>query len=190
MVKRKFTNDKDRLDAIKEQFLAFANLNDIHQDWRNLPFWYVDLHTAWLSQQDKVHSKELYELSNFKQVEDEIINIVKNKGAFYQYKTFIDNIYAGIWNTREKLTEQVNNYKKTLPLTDSNKKKLEKLKREIRRINRKELKNFIDTNYSIFRVIRGYYAANGCVVFFLVLHSNNFCKYIRIRLYIRLSTYE
>ena len=145
MVKRKFTNDKDRLDAIKEQFLAFANLNDIHQDWRNLPFWYVDLHTAWLSQQDKVHSKELYELSNFKQVEDEIINIVKNKGAFYQYKTFIDNIYAGIWNTREKLTEQVNNYKKTLPLTDSNKKKLEKLKSEIRRINRKELKDFIDT---------------------------------------------
>lgn len=145
MVKRKFTNDKERLDAIKNQFLAFANLNSIKQDWNDLPFWYVDLHTAWLSQQDKDHSKELYELSNFKQVEQEIIDIVKNKGAFYQYKTFIDNIYEGIWNTRARLLEQLNNYKKTIPLTDDNSYKLAKLKREIERDNKIELEDFVNT---------------------------------------------
>ena len=143
-VKSKFTNDKERLDEIKHQFLAFASMDNIKQDWSNLPFWYVDLHTAWLSQQDKEHARELYELSNFKQVEDDIIDIVKNKGAFYQYKTFIDNIYDGIWNTHAKITEQISNYNRTLPLTKNNKDKLKKLKNSIHRENRKELEAFID----------------------------------------------
>ncbi|WP_295359657.1 GTPase [uncultured Succiniclasticum sp.] len=145
MVKRKFTNDKERLDAIKKQFLAFADLDAIKQDWSDLPFWYVDLHTAWLSQQDKEHSKELYALSNFKQVEDEIIAIVKSKGAFYQYKTFIDNIYEGIWNTRARLLEQGNNHKRKIPLVLDNRDKLSILKRELRGDNATELKDFVDS---------------------------------------------
>lgn len=145
MVKRKFTNDKERLDAIKKQFLAFADLDAIKQDWSDLPFWYVDLHTAWLSQQDKEHSKELYALSNFKQVEDEIIAIVKSKGAFYQYKTFIDNIYEGIWNTRARLLEQGNNHKRKIPLVLDNKNKLSMLQRELRGDNAAELKDLVDS---------------------------------------------
>lgn len=98
--------DLERLNGIRNQFLLYAS--KFGQNWNNIPFYYSDLNTAWLSEQeDYKQDKELfYEFSQFGQITKAIIEQIKTKGSFYQFKTLIDIIYNAVNDTYKKLLMQ------------------------------------------------------------------------------------
>ena len=98
--------DRNRLDAIKSQFLDFGKRYG--QAWNNLRFAYVHLKSAYLSQsiiyQD--HANELYQLSQFDYLDRLIIDEITKNGKFYKLKSFTDTICVPILNTFEELFRQ------------------------------------------------------------------------------------
>lgn len=93
-------------ENIRKQFYQYAI--EFGQDWRDVPFLYVDLHSAWLSQQEKdtEMKKLLYNLSRIKLLKQAIASKINQRGAFYQFKTPIDIVHHGLLKTSENVFKQ------------------------------------------------------------------------------------
>lgn len=106
---RKKMNDKV-LDDMRDNFLRMAGNGQ--ETWKdNVKFVYVHLHAAFLSRLKNTESLQenaqiLNGLSRIEQVEKVLVDEIKSKGSFLQYKTFIDSIYEEVWETVKKLRQQ------------------------------------------------------------------------------------
>ncbi len=98
--------DMERLNKIKNQFLAFSD--QFGQTWSHIPFVYVHLKSAYLAQctDDKEKSRTLYDISQVGYLKKRIVEQVRTKGEFYRIKTFIDIIANPILQSMENLLEQ------------------------------------------------------------------------------------
>lgn len=98
--------DRERLDTIKNQFLSYST--QLGQEWGYIPFVYVHLNSAFLSQHinDAEKANKLYEVSRIALLKKKIIDQVINKGQFYRIKTFIDLVSNPMINSIETLLNQ------------------------------------------------------------------------------------
>lgn len=83
-------NKKSDLDDICEQFKEYANM--YNQNWSDIPFVYTHLKVMYYSQKKTPIDEELYELSNFAEVEKMILEKIKLDGRFLRFKTYIDSV--------------------------------------------------------------------------------------------------
>lgn len=105
-MKKKF-NGK-HTENIKRQFCDFAE--QFGQQWEHIPIVPVHLQAAYLSQsvQDEEKRRELYRISCIEDLQNSIINSVKEKGNFYRIKNFIDIIDVPMLAAMELLLEHSN----------------------------------------------------------------------------------
>ena len=98
--------DYDRLNAIREQFCSYAT--KAGQSWRNIPFVYVHLQSAFMAQKttDEAVSNSYLKASRIDNLKDMIIWHVKTKGQFYRIKNFIDVIASPMISSMESLLQQ------------------------------------------------------------------------------------
>lgn len=98
--------DMERLNKIRSQFLSFSD--QFGQTWSHIPFVYVHLRSAYMAQciEDREVCERLYEISRVDYLKKKIIEQVREKGAFYRTKTFIDIISNPILESMENLLEQ------------------------------------------------------------------------------------
>lgn len=100
--------DTERLDSIKNQFLQYAK--KAGQEWSNIPFVYVHLKAAFMSQTvsetNPDFSVRLYELSRIDALKQLLVDCVRENGVFYRTKTFIDIIDNPMIATIETLINQ------------------------------------------------------------------------------------
>lgn len=142
-INKKF--DTNRLDSIKEQFLSYSL--KLEEDWSNIPFIYVHLKSAFLSQklkkQSKENSKILYEMSKINFLKKKIIKVVKNNGEFYRLKTFVDLVSKPIIDATDTLLDQstVNSTQGKVIL--NKKRELETWEQKFNENSTKEIKSFI-----------------------------------------------
>lgn len=82
--------ETDVINAILEQFKAFDKLHN--QDWSDIKFVATHLNAAYQAHPCRANDSEVYETSNFVQVENFILDKVRNDGQFIRVKTFIDSV--------------------------------------------------------------------------------------------------
>lgn len=92
--------ERERIETICNQFRQFAG--NFHQDWGDLTFVPVHLKAAYLGQ-DK--NPELWEVSNFTEVESYILSKVQQDGCFLRIKTFLDRVIIPLQGRMEMLYE-------------------------------------------------------------------------------------
>ncbi|HAT4272366.1 TPA: GTPase domain-containing protein [Clostridium perfringens] len=135
--------DRERLDSIKDQFLSYSK--QMGQEWGYIPFVYVHLKAAFLSQHidDKEKSHGLYEISQISYLKKKIVEQVINKGQFYRIKTFIDLISNPMMNSIDTLLNQslINSTQGRTIL--SKKRNLENWKDKFYRDSRQQIKSLI-----------------------------------------------
>ena len=83
-------SDTKRLDDLCAQFKDFAA--NFNQEWQNIPFVYTHLNAAFQAQPERANDIEVYQTSNFPQVEKFILEKVCSDGKFLRVKTFIDSV--------------------------------------------------------------------------------------------------
>ena len=103
--------DTKRIDDICAQFKEFARLHN--QNWDDIPFIYTHLNAAFQAQPERGNDTEVYQISNFPQVEKYILDKVKDDGKFLRMKNFIDivavpmnNIIAAIYEHSANTLEE------------------------------------------------------------------------------------
>lgn len=135
--------DRERLDSIKDQFLSYSK--QMGQEWGYIPFVYVHLKAAFLSQHidDKEKSHGLYEISQISYLKKKIVEQVINKGQFYRIKTFIDLISNPMMNSIDTLLNQslINSTQGRIIL--SKKRNLKNWKDKFYRDSRQQIKSLI-----------------------------------------------
>ena len=135
--------DRERLDSIKDQFLSYSK--QMGQEWGYIPFVYVHLKAAFLSQHidDKEKSHGLYEISQISYLKKKIVEQVINKGQFYRIKTFINLISNPMMNSIDTLLNQslINSTQGRTIL--SKKRNLENWKDKFYRDSRQQIKSLI-----------------------------------------------
>lgn len=98
--------NRERLDDIKTQFLSYSK--QLGQEWGEIPFVYVHLKAAFLSQ--KIENQEkaqlLYSISCIEYLKNTIIKQVKNRGKFYRIKAFVDLLSNPMVCTMDTLLNQ------------------------------------------------------------------------------------
>lgn len=92
--------ERERIETICNQFRQFAG--NFQQDWGDLTFVPVHLKAAYLGQ-DK--NPELWEVSNFIEVESYILSKVQQDGCFLRIKTFLDRVIIPLQGRMEMLYE-------------------------------------------------------------------------------------
>lgn len=92
--------ERERIETICNQFRQFAG--NFQQDWGDLTFVPVHLKAAYLGQ-DK--NPELWEVSNFTEVEAYILSKVQQDGCFLRIKTFLDRVIIPLQGRMETLYE-------------------------------------------------------------------------------------
>ena len=92
--------EMERIETICNQFRQFAG--NFQQDWGDLTFVPVHLKAAYLGQ-DK--NPELWEVSNFTEVEAYILSKVQQDGCFLRIKTFLDRVIIPLQGRMEMLYE-------------------------------------------------------------------------------------
>lgn len=95
--------DVSRLNDICNQFKKYAV--KYNQDWEEMPFIYTHLRAAFLGQSSQNDDIELFNMSNFPQVEKYIIEKVCVDGCFLRIKTFIDSVAVPMQKRIELLLE-------------------------------------------------------------------------------------
>lgn len=113
--------ERERIETICNQFRQFAG--NFQQDWGDLTFVPVHLKAAYLGQ-DK--NPELWEVSNFTEVEAYILSKVQQDGCFLRIKTFLDRVIIPLQgrmemlyeNSSSSLTEAFEYWKKCQELTE------------------------------------------------------------------------
>lgn len=158
-LQRKLANT-NRLDDICAQFKDFAI--KFNQEWQNIPFVYTHLDAAFQSQPERGNDLEVYQTSNFTQVEQFILEKVCNDGKFLRVKTFIDSISvpmeniiaaiytragntlkeSGIW--RDKQT-QFDKWRSEF--IESTKRRILRLNNDFKAILDNEIDKFVETHY-------------------------------------------
>ena len=149
--------ERERIETICNQFRQFAG--NFQQDWGDLTFVPVHLKAAYLGQ-DK--NPELWEVSNFIEVESYILSKVQQDGCFLRIKTFLDRVIIPLQgrmemlyeNSSSSLTEAFEYQKKCQELTewkkafkaDSQRKKANLRKRLQRKLAR-GIRDFAEDNY-------------------------------------------
>ena len=149
--------ERERIETICNQFRQFAG--NFQQDWGDLTFVPVHLKAAYLGQ-DK--NPELWEVSNFTEVESYILSKVQQDGCFLRIKTFLDRVIIPLQgrmemlyeNSSSSLTEAFEYQKKCQELTewkkafkaDSQRKKANLRKRLQRKLAR-GIRDFAEDNY-------------------------------------------
>lgn len=149
--------ERERIETICNQFRQFAG--NFQQDWGNLTFVPVHLKAAYLGQ-DK--NPELWEVSNFTEVESYILSKVQQDGCFLRIKTFLDRVIIPLQgrmemlyeNSSSSLTEAFEYQKKCQELiewkkafkADSQRKKANLRKRLQRKLAR-GIREFAEDNY-------------------------------------------
>ena len=98
--------DFNRLNEIRDQFYSYAE--KVGQNWRNIPFVYVHLKSAFLAQHthDETTSESYHKASKIDYLKETIIRQVRNKGRFYRVKNFIDIISNPMLSSMENLLQQ------------------------------------------------------------------------------------
>lgn len=99
---QKKIGDSTRLKEIVRQFKEFAKKGNNTNfkggyNFDDVPFVYSHLQSAFFSQQE--NDPSLYELSNFKAVENFILDKVRADGQFIRIKTFIDAVARPMQNS-------------------------------------------------------------------------------------------
>lgn len=92
--------ERERIETICNQFRQFAG--NFQQDWGDLTFVPVHLKAAYLGQGK---NPELWEVSNFTEVEDYILSKVQQDGCFLRIKTFLDRVIIPLQGRMEMLYE-------------------------------------------------------------------------------------
>lgn len=149
--------ERERIETICNQFHQFAG--NFQQDWGDLTFVPVHLKAAYLGQ-DK--NPELWEVSNFTEVESYILSKVQQDGCFLRIKTFLDRVIIPLQgrmemlyeNSSSSLTEAFEYQKKCQELiewkkafkADSQRKKANLRKRLQRKLAR-GIREFAEDNY-------------------------------------------
>ncbi len=103
---QKKLEDTERLNAVCNQFKNYAA--EYNQDWQEMPFVYTHLRAAYEGRKDnneEYRDEELFNLSNFLQVEKFIIEKVCKDGCFLRIKTFIDRVAVPMQERMEVLLE-------------------------------------------------------------------------------------
>ncbi|MCR5657130.1 MAG: 50S ribosome-binding GTPase [Butyrivibrio sp.] len=98
--------DYDRLNAIKEQFISYDS--QYGQTWKYIPFIYVHLNAAFLSQHspNPDEAQALLKASHIEKLEDKIIEQVSKRGQIYRIKSFIDTVSKPMMESTEKMLHQ------------------------------------------------------------------------------------
>lgn len=135
--------DMNRLEQVKNQFLAFSSL--LGQEWGYVPFVYTHLESAFLSQQisNPIERDELYKASRFDYLKNKIIEQVKSRGKFYRIKTFIDLITNPIIQSIDTLLEQSSLNSSQGRTVLSKKRELEKWKDDFHVDGKKQIDSYI-----------------------------------------------
>lgn len=149
--------ERERIETICNQFRQFAG--NFQQDWGDLTFVPVHLKAAYLGQ-DK--NPEMWEVSNFTEVESYILSKVQQDGCFLRIKTFLDRVIIPLQgrmemlyeNSGSSLTEAFEYQKKCQELiewkkafkADSQRKKANLRKRLQRKLAR-GIREFAEDNY-------------------------------------------
>lgn len=96
----------ERLNDIRKQFCSYAPKAGL--DWKDIPFVYVHLYSAFLAQQtsDAEISESLHKASRIDDLKNTILQHVKTKGQFYRIKNFIDIIANPMIRSMEDLLQQ------------------------------------------------------------------------------------
>lgn len=99
---QKRINDPARLEEIVRQFKEFAKKGNNTNfsggyNFDDVPFVYSHLQSAFFSQRE--NDSSLYELSNFKAVENFILDKISSDGQFIRTKTFIDAVALPVQNS-------------------------------------------------------------------------------------------
>ena len=107
-IEKKLTNI-ERLQSIRAQFCEYGKAYG--QDWERFGFVYTHLQAAYLGQQctDKSGATDLYEVSNFERVEQFILDTVRDNGAFWRVKTFIDSVSVPVHASMKQMYEHSTN---------------------------------------------------------------------------------
>lgn len=157
---QKKLSDTARLNEICKQFKAYAT--QFNQDWQEMPFIYTHLRAAFLGQSSQLNDAELYNMSNFPQVEKYIIDKVCKDGCFLRIKTFIDNVAVPMQQRMELLLEHSSiNVKEALvyrnkcnklwdwrqEFVDRSQKKYDKFIEQLCEMIRDEIDDFVEDNY-------------------------------------------
>ena len=103
-IEKKF--DMERLNKIRKQFMSYSK--QLGQDWGHVPFVYVHLKSAFMSQnsEDPQVKDILHKASRIDFLKREIVEQVREKGCFYRTKTFIDIITNPMLVSMENLLNQ------------------------------------------------------------------------------------
>lgn len=152
--------DTSRLDEICMQFKEYAT--KFNQDWQEIPFIYTHLRAAFLGQSSQLNDTELYNMSNFPQVEKYIIDKVCEDGSFLRIKTFINSVAVPMQKTMELLLEHSSvNIKEALvyrrkcnklwdwrqDFVDRSQKKYDRFIEQLCDMIRMEIDDFVEDNY-------------------------------------------
>ena len=101
---RETLSDTSTIDATIEQFKKFSASHN--QDWSGIKFVATHLLSAYQSQ-DK--NPKVFELSRFAEVEDFILEKVRDDGRFLRVKTFVDSVAVPMSNIILKIYAQAAN---------------------------------------------------------------------------------
>ena len=140
-IKKQF--DLDRLNKIKNQFYRFSE--QYGQTWTKIPFVYVHLQAAYLSQkvEDEETRRVYHEISRIDFLKSRVAEQVLRKGKFYRIKTFIDIISVPLIESLENLLDQsqINSIQGRTLLTK--KRRLEEWKNQFYRDGKAQIQSLI-----------------------------------------------
>jgi len=142
-INKKIENKKN-LDDIKKQFLDFSK--NYGQDWSHIPFVYLHLGGAYLSQNTKnlENSKKLYEASKISILKEKLIEQVKDKGQFYRIRTFVDLISNPMLDNIDILLKQSTENISNVRILLKKKKELEKWEEKFYVDGRREIESLVN----------------------------------------------
>ena len=100
---QKVLNNTEEIEAILTQFKAFDKRHN--QDWSDIKFVSTHLRAAYQAHPGRNNDAEIYEASRFGEVENFILDKVKNDGRFLRIKTFIDSVAVPMNRITEKIFE-------------------------------------------------------------------------------------
>lgn len=152
--------DTQRLDAICQQFREYGS--KFQQDWSDIPFVYTHLRAAFLGQPSQMDDEEMYQASNFPQVEAYILDKVERDGCFLRIKTFVDqmgrplqqHMYSMLENCSDNIAEGLVYRRKRNELLDWSNEFVEHVNDDLAKFRKRlennieeEIDDFVEDNY-------------------------------------------
>lgn len=140
-INKKF--DKNRLEKIKNQFMGFANL--IGQKWETVPFIYVHLKAAYMSQHmpDKEIAKYMNESSKIDDLKKIICDKVNECGEYFKMKYYIDLVSVPMFDSIDVLLSQSQKSYVQAKVLDEKKRRLNEWSQQFEKDGMREVSDFI-----------------------------------------------